>query len=120
MSSRITDFESQTLEFCIILDCPEDSKYSIDYISGVAAIGASGKFCFDLRKIAPELHHYSNAPKRRSAGWTGRRVLRRRFGLSMVTETLYGHSFSASSISAINKPLDARLQAFAERQLNAS
>ena len=73
MSSRTTDFESQALEFCIILDCPEDSKYSIDYISGVAAIGASGKFCFDLRKIAPELHHYSNAPKRRSAGWTGRR-----------------------------------------------
>ena len=29
-----------------------------------------------------------------------------------MTETLYGHSFSASSISAINKPLDAGLQAF--------
>jgi transposase-like protein len=34
-----------------------------------------------------------------------------------VTEALCGHSFSASSISAINKSLDEGLQAFAERQL---
>jgi len=34
-----------------------------------------------------------------------------------VTETLCGHSFSASSISQINKGLDASLKAFAERRL---
>src|SRR5262245_4477730 len=34
-----------------------------------------------------------------------------------VTEALCGHSFSASSISAINKSLDEGLRAFAERQL---
>jgi putative transposase len=34
-----------------------------------------------------------------------------------VTETLCGHSFSASSISQINKSLDANLKAFAERRL---
>jgi putative transposase len=34
-----------------------------------------------------------------------------------VTETLCGHSFSASSISQINKHLDASLKAFAERRL---
>jgi transposase-like protein len=34
-----------------------------------------------------------------------------------VTETLCGHSFSASSISAINHSLDAGLKAFAERRL---
>ena len=34
-----------------------------------------------------------------------------------VTEALCGHSFSASSISAINKSLDAGLRAFAERRL---
>jgi putative transposase len=34
-----------------------------------------------------------------------------------VTETLCGHSFSASSISAANKKLDAGLRAFAERRL---
>jgi putative transposase len=37
-----------------------------------------------------------------------------------VTEALCGHSFSASSISAINKSLDAGLEAFAERRLNES
>jgi putative transposase len=37
-----------------------------------------------------------------------------------VTEVLCGHSFSASSISAINKSLDAGLRAFAERRLNES
>ena len=35
-----------------------------------------------------------------------------------VTETLCGHSFSASSISAVNKRLDAGLRAFAERRLS--
>jgi putative transposase len=35
-----------------------------------------------------------------------------------VTEALCGHSFSASSISAINKSLDEGLKAFAERRLN--
>ena len=35
-----------------------------------------------------------------------------------VTEELCGHSFSASSISAINKSLDAALKAFAERRLD--
>ena len=34
-----------------------------------------------------------------------------------VTEALCGHSFSASSISQINKGLDASLKAFAERRL---
>lgn len=34
-----------------------------------------------------------------------------------VTETLCGHGFSASSISAVNKSLDAALTAFAERKL---
>src|SRR5579885_840693 len=34
-----------------------------------------------------------------------------------VTEALCGHSFSASSISTINKTLDGALQAFAERRL---
>src|ERR1700741_5491684 len=34
-----------------------------------------------------------------------------------VTEALCGHSFSASSISGINKSLDAGLRAFAERRL---
>jgi putative transposase len=34
-----------------------------------------------------------------------------------VTETLCGHSFSASSISAVNKKLDSALRAFAERRL---
>lgn len=34
-----------------------------------------------------------------------------------VTEELVGHSFSASSISAINKKLDAELKAFCERKL---
>jgi putative transposase len=37
-----------------------------------------------------------------------------------VTEVLCGHSFSASSISAINKSLDESLKAFAERRLNES
>src|SRR5437667_8350134 len=37
-----------------------------------------------------------------------------------VTETLCGHSFSASSISQINKSLDANLKAFAERRLGES
>jgi transposase-like protein len=37
-----------------------------------------------------------------------------------VTEALCGHSFSASSISAINKSLDGSLKAFAERRLNES
>ena len=35
-----------------------------------------------------------------------------------VTEALCGHSFSASSISAVNKSLDERLRAFAERRLD--
>src|SRR6201997_5353891 len=35
-----------------------------------------------------------------------------------VTETLCGHSFSASAISAINKSLDEGLRAFAERRLS--
>jgi putative transposase len=35
-----------------------------------------------------------------------------------VTEALCGHSFSASSISAINKSLDESLRAFAERRLS--
>ena len=34
-----------------------------------------------------------------------------------ITEELCGHSFSASSISGINKSLDATLSAFAERRL---
>src|ERR1700730_9650351 len=34
-----------------------------------------------------------------------------------VTEELCGHEFSASSISAINKKLDASLRAFSERRL---
>ena len=34
-----------------------------------------------------------------------------------VTEALCGHEFSASSISAVNKSLDAALTAFSERQL---
>src|SRR5947209_19457641 len=37
-----------------------------------------------------------------------------------VTETLCGHSFSASSISQINKSLDAGLKGFAERRLRES
>lgn len=37
-----------------------------------------------------------------------------------VTEALCDHSFSASSISAINKSLDAGLKAFAERRLSES
>ena len=41
-------------------------------------------------------------------------------GVKAVTEVLCGHSFSASSISAINKSLDAGLRAFAERRLNES
>lgn len=39
--------------------------------------------------------------------------------VKVVTEALCGHSFSASSISAINKPLD-EAKAFAERQLSES
>ena len=35
-----------------------------------------------------------------------------------VTEALCGHSFSASSISAINKSLDGSLRAFSERRLS--
>ena len=35
-----------------------------------------------------------------------------------VTEALCGHSFSASSISAVNKSLDEGLKAFAERRLD--
>jgi len=35
-----------------------------------------------------------------------------------VTEALCGHSFSASSISAINKTLHASLKAFSERRLS--
>ncbi len=35
-----------------------------------------------------------------------------------VTEVLCGHSFSASSISAINKSLDETLKTFAERRLS--
>jgi transposase-like protein len=35
-----------------------------------------------------------------------------------ITEELCGHAFSASSISAINKQLDASLKAFAERPLH--
>ncbi len=34
-----------------------------------------------------------------------------------ITEELCGHAFSASAISRINKKLDARLKAFAERRL---
>lgn len=34
-----------------------------------------------------------------------------------ITEELCGHSFSASAISAINKKMDAELEAFASRQL---
>jgi putative transposase len=34
-----------------------------------------------------------------------------------VTEALCGHSFSASSISAINMTLDCSLKAFVERRL---
>ena len=37
-----------------------------------------------------------------------------------VTEALCGHSFSASSISQINKGLDASLKAFAERRLGGT
>ena len=37
-----------------------------------------------------------------------------------VTEALCGHTFSASSISAINKSLDETLKAFAERRLAES
>jgi transposase-like protein len=39
-------------------------------------------------------------------------------GVKAVTEALCGHSFSASSISTINKSLDEGLQAFAERRLD--
>jgi transposase-like protein len=39
-------------------------------------------------------------------------------GVKAVTEALCGHSFSASSISGINKSLDAGLRAFAERRLS--
>ena len=35
-----------------------------------------------------------------------------------VTETLCGHSFSASAVSSVNKSLDQTLQAFAERRLS--
>jgi transposase-like protein len=35
-----------------------------------------------------------------------------------VTEALCCHSFSASSIGAINKSLDASLKAFSERRLS--
>jgi putative transposase len=35
-----------------------------------------------------------------------------------ITEELCGHSFSASSISAIHKGLDEALTAFAERRLD--
>lgn len=37
--------------------------------------------------------------------------------VKQVTEELVGHAFSASAISAINKRLDASLQAFCERRL---
>jgi putative transposase len=37
-----------------------------------------------------------------------------------VTEALCGHSFSASSISTVNKKLDAALRVFAERRLTES
>jgi transposase-like protein len=37
-----------------------------------------------------------------------------------VAEVLCGHSFSASSITAINKSLDESLKAFAERRLSES
>src|ERR1700730_17076982 len=37
--------------------------------------------------------------------------------VKVVTEALCGHSFSASSISAINKTLDESLRAFSERRL---
>ena len=40
------------------------------------------------------------------------------YPLSAVTEALCGHEFSASSISQINKTLDASLAAFAERRLS--
>ena len=40
--------------------------------------------------------------------------------MKAVTEALCGHSFSASSISAINKSLDKSLKAFAERRLAES
>ena len=40
--------------------------------------------------------------------------------MKAVTEALCGHSFSASSIIAINKSLDEGLTAFAERRPNES
>ena len=43
-------------------------------------------------------------------GVTTRRVM-------AVTEELYGHSFSASAISAIDKKLDGELARFARRRL---
>jgi len=55
-----------------------------------------------------------------AGGFDAREPALAKAGVKAVTETLYGHSFSASSISAINKPLDVGLQAFAERQLNGS
>src|SRR5262249_58127967 len=40
--------------------------------------------------------------------------------VKQITEELVGHSFSASSISQINKTLDAGLKAFCERRLKES
>ena len=37
--------------------------------------------------------------------------------VKQITEELVGHAFSASALSAINKRLDASLQAFCERKL---
>ena len=37
--------------------------------------------------------------------------------MEAITEELCGHSFSASSISTVNKGLDEALTAFAERRL---
>ena len=37
--------------------------------------------------------------------------------VKQITEELVGHAFSASALSAINKRLDAALQAFCERKL---
>lgn len=40
--------------------------------------------------------------------------------MKAITEELCGHAFSASSISEIDKTLDARLAAFATRRLEAA
>ena len=65
MSSRTIDFESQALEFCIILDCPEDSKYSIDYISGSPRSGPQESSVSILERLH---RNYTTTRMHRSGG----------------------------------------------------